>query len=161
MSNQPKKLKANKVQTQAVKDIIKEFPKLGIPTEISIGNKDCYVLACVKKSIDANGTTTATMQLVVKDQNSWEAMQSHSNKAFNCNIVLIIHNPNIAEEEKKEDKVLSLGQVERVKAMQLEGLDLKAIAKTLKAPQYAVEPHMTVEADSDNGGDADNDTPNE
>lgn len=95
-------VKANKGSSNEAKKLRKRFPDLKIPTEIRESNTGAYVVVCIINKTNNNGVETATMRVITKDVNSWEAMSSHNNKAFNCKIVLLIHVP---EEEGEEEEV--------------------------------------------------------
>lgn len=96
----------NKAKGKEVKALAKKFPSIEIPKEIRESNGHCYVLLCVNAHIDQNGSTIATLRVVTKDVNSWEALgKNNTNKAFNCNVLVILHEPvEMTEETTTEEK---------------------------------------------------------
>jgi hypothetical protein len=132
-----KLINANKAGDENVKSIIQNFPDLDFPIKIRESNKDSYQLACITKGRpDSNGLVKNRAIFPVININSWEAMPSHNNKAFNCHIVVILHDPTI-QNKPKGAKQLSPSQKKDVNELvsavegEIKESDIESIADQL------------------------------
>lgn len=101
----------NKAKSKQVKDLAKQFPSIKIPKEIRKSNEGAYILLCVNAHIDQNGSTIAKLRTITKDVNSWEALgKNNTNKAFNCNVLVILHEPVEPTEEEQPEPTEEAGE---------------------------------------------------